>query len=436
MNHLCVGCGLCAMVCPKGRIQMVFSPKEGYYQPSFGFEQCNKACGMCEKVCPFVPDNPDTLNITNGLFSSVIDIKHDDVMGYYLDTFAGYSETHRLNSASGGLVTWLLEALLAKGEIDGAVCVGSDSKSPTLFDFKVCRTSDEIKACSGSCYQPVEISRALKKIMTLEGRYAVVALPCMARALRLAMHNIPGLKSRIRFVLGLVCGQMKSRHFINYLCLKYDKRTDLASIFFRCKRSEYPASDFAFRLIWDDGQKLEIGWSKGIARLWKERWFTLETCDYCDDVFSECADATFMDAWLPEYIQDSRGNSLLIIRENKLLDCLKEATNSTSLKLLHIEHIRVRESQIGLIHQKRVLAYIIASKRHVRYKRLPDLRLLEKKIRFDYKWEAAVKSKVRSFTQHNIQSDLKSFERHIAHIQMFWNLMERAKSRLWHLLNG
>lgn len=30
-------------------------------------------------------------------------------------------------------------------------------------------------------------------------------------------------------------------------------------------------------------------------------------CNYCDDVFAECADVTCMDAWLPEYSQDHRG---------------------------------------------------------------------------------------------------------------------------------
>ena len=65
-------------------------------------------------------------------------IRHDEVLGYFHGTFAGYSEEHRMTSASGGLVTWLLRDLLERGESDGALCVGPDSNSPNLFGFRLC----------------------------------------------------------------------------------------------------------------------------------------------------------------------------------------------------------------------------------------------------------------------------------------------------------
>ncbi len=104
MNHLCLGCGICAALCPQGSIQMEFSPVQGFFLPSGSMDQCETACGLCERVCPFVPENSDTAEISRGLFGSSEGIRHDDVLGYFHGTFAGYSEEHRMTSASGGLV--------------------------------------------------------------------------------------------------------------------------------------------------------------------------------------------------------------------------------------------------------------------------------------------------------------------------------------------
>jgi coenzyme F420-reducing hydrogenase beta subunit len=67
MNHLCIGCGICAAFCPHERIQMVFSAINGYYIPSTSFEECEIACGLCERVRLFVPENPSTVDLTKHL---------------------------------------------------------------------------------------------------------------------------------------------------------------------------------------------------------------------------------------------------------------------------------------------------------------------------------------------------------------------------------
>ncbi len=419
MNHLCIGCGICAAICPQERIRMKFSDTCGCYIPSVSSEECEKSCGVCDRVCPFAPDNPSTVDITERLFGGKPDIRHDEVMGYYLQTFVGYSEEHRLKSASGGLLTRMLESLLSSGEIDGAICVGHDPGSPTLFDFRICNNAEDIRSCSGSCYQPVEISRALRQVLDREGRYAVVALPCTARGLRLAMEEIPELRARIRLILGLVCGQMKSRHLVEYLSRNFAHRKFPTEISFRLKGLDRPANDYAFRLSWKDDH-LDIE-KDGRARLWGERWFTLEACDYCDDVFCECADAAFMDAWLPEYTVDPLGHSLVIIR-NKLLLGLLNRVDDSGLILDQIDPGKVIHSQAGVIHQKRrMTAY---RRVPVHSKRIPRLRMMQRKWRPDLALEAWMKSRIRCMTEYGISGNTGSGAHLVGLMSSAWNMVK------------
>lgn len=367
INHLCIGCGVCAALCPERRIEMLFDSRLGIFRPSESLASCDKSCGVCEKVCPFVPENPTTANFTHDLFSLSKAIQHDDVLGYYLSTQVGYSTEYRKTSASGGILTWILTALFDSGKIDHAISVRPDELSPTLFSFDICKSIEDIYACSGSCYQPVEFSRVLRYVIENEGRYAVTALPCMAKALRLAMYAHPRLRKRIAYILGLTCGQMKSRHFVNYIAEKFAGRKDVTSVRFRTKRPNHPASNFAFQFNFREQQcegvtpeartnQCEVGFNEGINRIWCERWFTPEACDYCDDVFAECADAVFMDAWLPDYQKDWLGTSLMVSRNMTLEAVLGQGKEDGTLICEKITPEKVLKSQEGVIFQKRVMA--------------------------------------------------------------------------------
>ena len=412
---------------------MVFSPYEGFYLPTYGMAQCDLKCGICENVCPFVPENPMTSDITRDLYGAVPSMKHDPVLGYYLETYAGFSPGHRITSASGGMVTWLLETLLEKGEIDGVICVGPDSTSPSLFRFRQSRTIEDVRSCSGSCYQPVEISKALHELLSCDGRYAVVALPCLSHALRLALGKNVALKSRIRFIIGLVCGQMKSRHFVDYLCQKHANRRNPDRILFRHKRQDRPASDYAYKITWNDGYSLEIGSSEAIDRPWGERWFTLEACDYCDDVFAECADAAFMDAWLPEYTADPRGNNLLIIRDQQLLRIFEQAGHSENISLTPILMQEILASQSGVIKQKRILSALNASSQGGS-QQLPKMRSFDRIHSIDNILEAWTKRRIRRFTNYGIESNIPSFDQRIKRLSVPWILWKRSLSFLYRIV--
>jgi coenzyme F420-reducing hydrogenase beta subunit len=279
-------------------------------------------------------------------------MKHVASAGYHLDCLVGFSrvEGHRANGASGGLVTWTLEMLLEKGVIDRAICVASTPGQPPLFRSKVCSRSVEIRECSGSSYYPVEFSRVLHEVLTVEARYAIVALPCVAKALRLAARKNKTLGDRICYVLGLTCGQSKSAFFTEYTCaLAGGDPAGLEEVRFRIKDPQRSARDHGIQLTWTqdgvDRHTRTIFWEEGPGRAWSKRYFTPEACNYCDDVFAETADASFMDAWLPPYVSDSAGTSIVVIRHPILRSLFAEGVQAGTLQAAPISVDAAIESQ-------------------------------------------------------------------------------------------
>lgn len=84
--------------------------------------------------------------------------------------------------------------------------------------------------------------------------------------------------------------------------------------------------------------------------LWHYHYFKQNACNYCDDVFGEVADVTFMDAWLPEYISDYKGTSLVIARTSSVQELL-EISKESVLNNINVQ--KVVESQNGPINEKR-----------------------------------------------------------------------------------
>ena len=355
-NDYCIGCGVCAGVCPYNNLHMNWSPK-GELIPHTN-DTCNDKCSICLDVCPFNNHEINQDDIASSLFSKIQDIKYNEYTSYYLNCYVGFQKDteKRLKSASGGLATSFLSSLIEENIVDRIAAVGIFEDNGRMFDFKILSNFEDIYKCAGSAYYPVEISRVLKKIIEEkeELNYAIIALPCVAYALRLAMEKLPKLKGKIKIIASLTCGQLQNRFCTELLALESGITVkNLSKIDFRRKSKNNNSTEFMNVAIDKKGNEgISLAYKELPFHLWHYQYFKQNACNFCDDIFGEVADITFMDAWLPEYIKDYRGTSLIIARTPLALHLLE---NSQECSLKEISVNRITESQIGVINKKRNL---------------------------------------------------------------------------------
>ncbi|MCK5615430.1 Coenzyme F420 hydrogenase/dehydrogenase, beta subunit C-terminal domain [Candidatus Pacearchaeota archaeon] len=358
-ENWCIGCGMCAAVCPLNRLEMRFNER-GEYNPFEvdGCKECGESCLLCYQVCPAHGNTKNETEIGCEYYAGVDGAKYADETGYYLSSYVGFSDKndHRKNGASGGLATWMLESLIETGAVDAVVAVIRTSNPDKLFEFKICKTTKEVRACSRSAYYPVEISRAIRHILTNEGTYAIVGLPCVCKSIRLAQDKFPKLKKRIKYVLGLTCGHQCSKFFTEYICaLGGGNPYELKEFTFRKKDLTQPASNHVFEFSSGNGKDKVVGkvfWRDGVSYAYVNGYFQIPGCFYCDDIFAECADVAFMDAWLPEYEKQPEGHSLVLVRNSRVDKAIREAIGK-ELQIGKLSVRKVVQSQQGVIDRKR-----------------------------------------------------------------------------------
>lgn len=356
-NDYCVGCGICAGICPSHVLDMKFN-MYGEYQPVEVKEGCLPKCDLCFRSCPFWNQADNEEALAKAAFGSQRRMNHSSETGFYLDSYISYSNVdgHRANGASGGMATWFLETMLKEDLVDSVVCVVHNPDPQKLYKFSVLRSVEEVRGASRSCYYPVELSQVIDYILHHEGRYAIIGLPCFLKGVRLAAKSSVKLRQRVKFLLGLVCGQQKSAFFSAYLCaLKGGDPQHMDYCCFRVKDKNRNANDFGFAFHCTEGaiRSDTIFWTEGMREAWSNGLFKLNACNYCDDVYAELADVAFMDAWLDRYIKDSNGTNIILFRNATLRDM---ALHCHSEGLVHLESLPIEEvikSQQAVIDAKR-----------------------------------------------------------------------------------
>lgn len=352
-HDLCIGCGVCSGLCPVNVLPMEFNTI-GEYVPQ-EIEGCLDKCTFCIDVCPFVDTNDNEDLLAQKRYAHHTNSHHTKETGYYLNAYVAHNaiEPERLKGASGGVSSWLLKTLYEEGLVDSIVCISNEKDSEKLFDYRVHNELSFLEKNPGSVYYPVELSGAIKHILKHPGNYVITGLPCFIKAIRLAQKRNRKLRERVKYTLALTCGQMKSKYYTEHLSRLAGTEGEIEKVHYRGKDERYTSSNFYFSSSNGSGVNNRLYWREGPKNIWTNRCYTPTACNYCDDVFGETADISVMDAWLSEYVNEYKGNSLIVTRDPQIEQLIQKALLKKQLKGSVISIDKIIKSQQGVLTIKR-----------------------------------------------------------------------------------
>lgn len=313
----------------------------GFYEEQTRLSDDAELDPLVEFVSPNLNEKIDESKISKNLYGNVEGIKFDNRIGYYTSLYIGHvtEGEFREKASSGGMGTWIFKELFESNLIDGVIHVkkNTDSNDSLLFQYDISRSIEEIKDGAKTKYYPVEFSKVIKTVKDLPGRYAIIGIPSFIMSIRLLAEVDAVIKDRIRFTIGLISGHQKSSKFAEALAWQVGiKPGNLKYIDFRKKLLNKPASMYAIEMIGIiEGKEQTIIRSSEelLGQDWGQGFFKIKGSDFTDDVMNETADITLGDAWLPEYIKDSLGNNIVIVRNPEIDILIKNGIKLGRLNL-------------------------------------------------------------------------------------------------------
>lgn len=358
---LCIGCGLCVSGCSDHSLKMDWN-ENGFLEP-VAIKSCTSSCNEgCLSVCPFNPEPMQDVRTETEISEIFLDgaLNKSDKIGRYINTYAGYSKENRRYSSSGGIATYVLTQLLVTKKVDFVISVKESISSNSHYEYAISSTEDELVKSAKTKYYPVTLADVVDKIKDIDGNFAITGVPCFIKGIRLAQHKDPILRKRIVFLIGIVCGGVKSAFFSEYLASKSGAgANDFTKPEFRIKDENSAASDYSFGCL-DKYKNQKTIKMRTVGDMWGTGLFKANACDFCDDVSAELADLSLGDAWIEPYASEGEGTNVIVTRSILAEKIIKEGSESGSLHIDILPVSRFIESQKGgFNHRHNGLGYRI-----------------------------------------------------------------------------
>ncbi|UNT64587.1 Coenzyme F420 hydrogenase/dehydrogenase, beta subunit C-terminal domain [Acinetobacter towneri] len=349
-NNLCTGCGVCISEDQSHQAKMIWN-NEGFLVPSLGKSSTQD---KMIKVCPFAiqQKNEDELG---ELFLKLPETQYHDKIGYYYGLYAGYSKQFRETSSSGGIATYVFNALLEQKIVDYLFIV---KEVDGQYAYQFFSNVEEITQISKTRYTPVTLEKLFQELSKVDGKVAVSGVACFVKAIRLKQMYDPVLKEKIAFIVGIICGGLKSKYYTDYLAQEAGCKNEYNYAQYRVKNKESYALDYKFSCIEKSDKKIHMVDMQSLGDMWGTGLFKSNACDFCDDVLTELADISLGDAWIDPYDKNGLGNSIIITRTKIAENLIKTGLNKNLLALDVMNTEKIILSQNGSFnHRHKGLAF-------------------------------------------------------------------------------
>ena len=199
----------------------------------------------------------------------------------------------------------------------------------------------------GSKYCPVNWNDVEKKLESLEGTVAVVALPCQINALKSYFRN---RKSSIKYYISLLCNHTPSIFASNFLAY-YRSGNSRFSITYR--GSGWPGYT---TIVAKRGRK-KISWRLKFRKMWRTgfgKYFKTKRCIICNDPFAKNADVVMGDSYFLQD-RDAIGSTFCIVRSIEIWNILKEMHHEGIINIKNGPEIhQINESYKSLFNREQI----------------------------------------------------------------------------------
>lgn len=429
---LCSGCGACISEAPD-KLKMQFND-EGFLIA----KQFKDGTQTAVRVCPFNPNPEKAVKDEDILADKFLPDagKFDHRVGKYINSYAGFSNKFRESSSSGGIGTYILEQLLKNKIVDNLFVVAEVNGT---YEYQWFSNWKDIKSISKTRYLPVTLEKLFLEIDKVEGSVAVSGVPCFIKAVRLKQHYYPELQEKIKFLVGIVCGGLKSKFYTDYLAQNAGIQSDYTKQEYRIKDPDSYALDYSFG-AYDENEEFKSIKMNQVGNTWGTSLFNAPAYDLSDDLTAELADISLGDAWISPYMKDGLGTSVIVTRSKLAEDIIQAGIEAKELNmdLIPIDAFKLSQAggfkhkQLGMKHRLHLLKDKL---KIVPYKRK---RLLEN-TPLEYKLVQAQRLHLRDKSTQvwKATKNLEDFELQIkkdraklTRLTRIYHLVQRVKNKL------
>lgn len=335
-NGLCMGCGVCNDVCHHNAISMTV--KNGLNVPTVDTLKCNN-CSLCLKTCA-----GRGINLNAIAFSKYDDkdTKSDRLIGRYLECYSGYSLDYdvRYHGASGGMVSQFLIYLLEKNIITGAVVTGFDQNNPLRPRSYIAYNKDDVLRGKSSKYCVVSFDGIISELKKAEGEFVVVGLPCHIQAFRKYETIFPKFKNKIKGYFSIYCSATKSYNSIDYMMERYNiNPQEIKSFTYRDEGC------MGYMIIKNHDDKILKKIKCLDYYIPLHGFFNTRRCSLCIDHYGELADVCFGDIKTGIDIEETTGESSLLVRNSEFKKLLEDAAEDGYIHLEKISAGKLNSTQ-------------------------------------------------------------------------------------------
>lgn len=319
----CVGCGICAAVCPVDAVSMKFDTRLGMPRPEMDTDKCVR-CGLCAKTCVHAFDN---LKVTCKRISGSANPEHvglEDSQAF----LSWDSRPGRRESVSGGVVTAIARELLRLRRIAGVIHAERvlAKRGEPHYRIVLSKTTEEVERRRGSAYEPLDFSSILSYLNPGE-TYLAIGTPCVIRNLK-ALEKAPGAHSPKFLTCALVCSHNVTTHFADFMADRAGIGRDVPFLYDPRDKDRIPDAGSYNTRFWGESGDLykENRFASGWTKYWRGYAFALPACCRCPDFWGMDADFSVKDAWgSSAWTSDPLGKSIVIFRNPDLLAIAKNA---------------------------------------------------------------------------------------------------------------